>query len=180
MRRFFRAQLVLPTGVLALMIIWVYCLPAIASSALPMTVAIRTGPQTQTTTGYISCLGARAIIKRRYEPIVHVTAAAALGVSQSRFALPYHVIGSETGSVEIDPLDSQLPTYTGRFASWVSDSSDRRGFFAHADTFTIVAKGSDGSTLIFDETLHIAMDAEGNLTTTFDGPTCQGLSARTR
>jgi hypothetical protein len=87
------------------------------------------------------------------------------------FIPPYHVTGTFTGTFVAVPDDPALPTFAGHFTQWFGENanpSTHEGTF----TFTIIGKGTDGSTLKFHETAHFLVTPTG-ATVEFDRPTCR-------
>ena len=82
-----------------------------------------------------------------------------------------HVTGTATGTVEIDTIDPALPDYTGRFTQWFGENANSKNF-AGTFTFTVRLRGSDGSRLVFHETAHFTVNANGEVTIEFDNARC--------
>ena len=71
------------------------------------------------------------------------------------------------------PLDGTGPTYTGNF--WFSDTESIRAIRSgallveqDADFDHVVARGSDGSRVLFDFHAHFTVNANGELTAEFE------------
>lgn len=79
----------------------------------------------------------------------------------------YHLTGTLAGSFTAVADDV---TYTGRFAQWFGENSNRKSFAA-TFTFHVVGTGSDGTTVNFQETGHYSVSAKG-LVITFDKTKC--------
>lgn len=81
-----------------------------------------------------------------------------------------HFTHTENGQVTLVPVDSSLPTYTGRVTFWVGGNSNPN---TDGVTFTLnlQLEGSDGSTLKVHETFHLTV-VDGNLVRQFDKITC--------
>jgi hypothetical protein len=107
--------------------------------------------------------------------VFHVTAA---GIddqgtpdpSDDVFIPPFHVNGTFHGTVEAVPDDSSLPTFTGHYNSRFMENFNTRNHVGNF-TFTVIAQGSDGSTVKFHEVGHFRVTPSG-ATTEFDKPTC--------
>jgi hypothetical protein len=54
---------------------------------------------------------------------------------------------------------------------WFGENSNQKTFNG-TFTFTVIATGSDGSTLKFHETAHITVNANDEVTVEFDRPSC--------
>src|SRR5262245_16934694 len=108
------------------------------------------------------CTGDPAEITTVVNAVLHVTEFAN-GTS--------HVTGTATGTAEIDTLDPALPDYTGRFTQWFGENVNSKND-AGSFTFTVRARGSDGSRLLFHETAHFTVNANGELTVEFDTVRC--------
>jgi len=101
--------------------------------------------------------------------VIHITAA---GLDENGEPIPpYHITGTFTGTVTAVPDDPSLPTFTGHFTTWFGENSNQKTFNG-TFTFTVIATGSDGSTLKFHETAHVTVNAQGEVTVEFDRPTC--------
>jgi hypothetical protein len=74
------------------------------------------------------------------------------------------------GTFSAVPDDLLAPTYTGHFHDWGGDSDNRQNTVSHS-TFSVNGRGSDGSHLVFHETMHYSVSASG-VTIWFDKPTC--------
>jgi hypothetical protein len=79
----------------------------------------------------------------------------------------YHLTGTLAGSFTAVVDDV---TYTGRFAQWFGENSNKKSFAA-TFTFHVVGTGSDGSTVNFQETAHFSVSAKG-LVLEFDKAKC--------
>ncbi len=79
--------------------------------------------------------------------------------------------GTQTGSVVAVPLDPTLPTYTGHFTDWFGISENNKNL-VQTSTFSVIATGSDGSTIKINETTHLSTNANGQLVVSFDKPVC--------
>jgi hypothetical protein len=80
----------------------------------------------------------------------------------------YHVTGTTEATFTF-VADTGV-TYTGHFAQWFGENSNQQnaeGTF----TFTVIGRGSDGSTLRFHETAHFSVSASG-ADLTFDKISC--------
>ena len=113
---------------------------------------------TQTFVGVIPCTGALATITLTYNGVFHIN------------SLPggeFWTTFTETGTVSAVPLDSTQPTLTGRFTIWGNFNLNERN---QNSTFTFTVRLSDGS--VFHDTAHFTMNANGEITTSFDKPSC--------
>ena len=113
---------------------------------------------TQTFLGVIPCTGAQATITVTYNGVMHIT------------TLPggeFWVTFTQTGTVTAVPLDPTQPTLTGRFTVWGNQNLNEQN---SNSTFTFTTRLSDGS--VFHDTAHYTMNANGEITTVFDKPSC--------
>lgn len=67
--------------------------------------------------------------------------------------------------------DTGKPTYTGHFTTWFGENDNLRNG-NQLSTFHIHAVGSDGSTIDFQETAVLSVDANQNVRVSFDNPRC--------
>jgi hypothetical protein len=74
---------------------------------------------------------------------------------------------TETGTFVAVPVDPTQPTLTGRFTVWGNFNLNERN---QNSTFTFTVRASDGT--VFHETAHFTMNANGEITTLFDKPSC--------
>ena len=76
-----------------------------------------------------------------------------------------------TGTFSFAPLAGGNVTYSGRFTIWDGENINLQNYTA---TFTqiIHGTGSDGSTVNFHEVAHVTVAPSGDVTITFDKPTC--------
>jgi hypothetical protein len=77
----------------------------------------------------------------------------------------YWVTGTETGKVTL--VDENDVTYTGHITLWFGSNWNEKNE-NNTFTFSLVLKGSDGSTLIAHEVQHFAVNAIGVVTVDFD------------
>jgi hypothetical protein len=77
----------------------------------------------------------------------------------------YWVTGTETGTVTL--VDSNNVTYTGHLTTWFGSNWNRQNQ-NNTFTFTIKLVGSDGSTITAHEVQHFTMNANGDITSSFD------------
>jgi hypothetical protein len=106
----------------------------------------------------IPCTGAPATITITYNGVFHIN------------SLPggeFWTTFTQTGTFTAVPLDSTQPTLTGRFTVWGNFNLNERN---QNSTFTFTVRASDGT--VFHETAHFTMNANGEITTSFDKPTC--------
>src|SRR6266566_2546561 len=106
----------------------------------------------------IPCTGAPATITVTYNGVFHIN------------SLPggeFWTTFTQTGTVSAVPLDPTQPTLTGRFTIWGNFNLNERN---QNTTFTFTVRLSDGS--VFHDTAHFTMNANGEITTTFDKPSC--------
>jgi hypothetical protein len=106
----------------------------------------------------IPCTGEPATITITYNGVFHIN------------SLPggeYWTTFTQTGTFTAVPLDSTQPTLTGRFTIWGNFNLNERN---QNTTFTFTVRASDGS--VFHDTAHFTMNANGEITTSFDKPTC--------
>lgn len=99
--------------------------------------------------------------------VFHVTAA---GIEGEDLIAPYHLTGTFTGSFSAVPSDGTGPTFSGHFTQWFGENaniSSANGTF----TFSVKGRGSDGSTIRFNEVAHFGVSATG-VTLEFDKPRC--------
>jgi hypothetical protein len=148
------------------------------ASAKPVTVTFHEKKEVFTFHDVIPCIGSGeelATITTTENGVFHVTAA---GIddqgtpdpSDDVFIPPYHVTGTFTGTFVAVPDDPSLPTFTGHFTQWFGENSNKKNFTA-TFTFTVIGRGSDGSTIKFHETAHITVTPNG-ATVEFDKPSC--------
>ncbi len=110
----------------------------------------------------VPCVGDPATITLTYNGVFH------FNVNK---AGDFWGTGTQTGSVVAVPLDTSLPTYTGHFTTWFGISENNRNS-VQTDTFSVIAYGSDGSVIKFNETQHITLNANGDVVVAFDKPVC--------
>ncbi|MDP9318400.1 MAG: hypothetical protein M3O94_04865 [Actinomycetota bacterium] len=103
-------------------------------------------------------LGARTLV---YSDVFHGT----INKNGSWFT------GTVHGTVSFVPTDPALPTYAGHFTTWFGDENNRKNEVEHS-TFSVEAKGSDGSKVTFHDTAHASTNANGVVTVTFDKARC--------
>jgi hypothetical protein len=142
------------------------------AQAQPVTVTVHEHKATETFTEVFPCIGngqELATITTVENGVIHVTAAA-LGPNDELIP-PYHITGTFTGTFTAVPQNPSLPTFTGHFTTWFGENSNQKTFNG-TFTFTIIATGSDGSTLKFHETAHVTVNAQGEVTVEFDRPSC--------
>jgi hypothetical protein len=84
---------------------------------------------------------------------------------------PFHITGTLTGTVEAFPQESSQPSFAGHFTQWFGFNSNR-STAAGTFTFTVIARGSDGSRVTFHETAHFSVTPNGQVLE-FDKPRCQ-------
>jgi len=87
----------------------------------------------------------------------------------------YWVTGTEAGKVTI--VDANHVTYTGQFTTWFGSNWNRQNQ-NNTFTLTVVLRGTDGTTIRFQEVQHFAVNANGDVTVDFDTPrlTCGGFA----
>ena len=83
----------------------------------------------------------------------------------------FHVTGTATGKAFIDTLDPTLPDYSGHFTQWFGENLNTKSHEG-SFTFSVHAKGTDGSRLHFHETAHFTINANGDVTVEFDKVSC--------
>jgi len=106
----------------------------------------------------IPCTGAPATITITYNGVAHIN------------SLPggeFWATFTATGTFTAVPFDPTQPTLTGRFTFWDNFNLNERN---QNSTLTFTVRASDGS--IFHETAHFTMNANGEITTSFDKPSC--------
>jgi hypothetical protein len=108
------------------------------------------------------CTGDPATISITFNDVFHITEFANGTV---------HVTGTTTGTFLIDTIAPSKPDFSGHFTSWFGFNGNNKNV-AGTFTFTVVGKGTDGSTLTFHETAHFTLNANGEVTVDFDRPTC--------
>jgi len=133
-------------------------LPAQAA-ATSQTLTIHNG--TDTFVDVNPCTGDPATITITFNAVMHLTFLESGAV---------HGTETQTGTFQLVPIDSSLPSFTGRFTEWDGFNANSRNFSA-TFTFHIIGKGSDGSTLRFHEVAHFSVSASG-MTVEFDRPRC--------
>ena len=104
------------------------------------------------------CTGAPVTITVTYNGVFHIN------------SLPggeFWTTFTQTGTVTAVPFDSTQPTLTGRFTVWGNFNLNERN---QNSTFTFTVRLSDGT--VFHDTMHFTMNANGEITTSFDKPTC--------
>lgn len=143
-----------------------------AALAKPVTLTFHEHKLADTFRDVIPCLdgGAPATISTVENGVLHITAA---GLDRHGNPLPpYHLTGTFTGTFTAVPDDSSLPTFTGHFTNWFGENSNRSGVVVDTDTFTVIAQGSDGSTLKFHDVAHLTVGPGGTIRVALDKPTC--------
>ena len=73
--------------------------------------------------------------------------------------------GTETGTITL--LDGNNVTYTGHLATWFGSNWNERNQ-NNTFTFILMLQGSDGSTITAHEVQHLAVNANGDVTVSFD------------
>jgi len=127
-----------------------------AARAISSTQTFHDATQVMVTT--IPCTGAPATVTLTYNGVFHIN------------SLPggeFWTTFTETGTVVAVPADPTQPTLTGRFTVWGNFNLNERN---SNSTFTFTVRLSDGS--VFHETQHFTMNANGEITTSFDKPSC--------
>ena len=76
-----------------------------------------------------------------------------------------------TGTFSFAPLAGGNVTYSGRFTTWDGENINLQNYAATV-TQIIHGTGSDGSTFNFHEVAHVTVAPSGDVTITFDKPTC--------
>jgi hypothetical protein len=141
--------------------------------AKPVTITEHEHRVTSTFHDVIPCVGSGeelGTITTTENGVFHLTAA---GLDADGNPIPpYHVTGTFTGTFIAVPDDSSLPTYTGRFTQWFGENSNSSGVLIDTDTFHVIGRGSDGSTIKFHETFHVTVSSDGDVTVVFDKPRC--------
>jgi hypothetical protein len=102
------------------------------------------------------CFVAVGDLTEVFEAEAHALAA---GIDEEgNFVAPMHVEKTVTESVEFDAYDPALPDYTGHSTVHLTNFEDspNAGF-----TNTVTLTGTDGSHLIFHETVHILVKSTG-------------------
>ena len=113
---------------------------------------------TQVIFDVIPCTTIPAAITITYNGVFHIN------------SLPYGEFWTtftQTGTFSAVPLDPTQRTATGRFTIWGNFNMNERNLNS---TFTFTARADDGS--VFHDTAHFTMNANGEVTTIFDKPTC--------
>jgi hypothetical protein len=107
------------------------------ASAEAVTETIVLHDVTETLQDVNPCTGDVITVTSTYNAVVHYTVDPVGGI---------HATGTSAGTYEVIPIDSGLPTYDGRFATWFgqSSSSNSDGVWV---TINVKLRGSDGSTL---------------------------------
>ncbi|HKC90361.1 MAG TPA: hypothetical protein VKE23_03430 [Candidatus Limnocylindria bacterium] len=113
---------------------------------------------TVTLVDVIPCTGAPATITLTYNGVFHITT-----LPGGELWLTF----TQTGTVTAVPLDPTQPTLTGRFTVWGNQNLNEQN---SNSTFTFTTRLSDGS--VFHDTAHYTMNANGEITTVFDKPSC--------
>ncbi len=113
---------------------------------------------TETFVDVIPCTGAPATITVKYNGVFHINS-----LPGGEFWLTF----TQTGTVTAVPLDPTQPTLTGRFTIWGNFNLNERN---ENTTFTFTVRLSDGS--VFHDIAHYTMNANGEITTSFDKPIC--------
>ncbi len=160
--------------VVVLAVLFLGVMAGSAQASKPITMTFHEKNATETFHDVIPCMG-EGTITTTENGVFHVTAA---GIDDQgtpdpeddQFIPPYHVTGTFTGTVVAVPDDPSLPTFTGHFTQWFGENSNTKNFAA-TFTFTVIGRGSDGSTLKFHETAHFSVSAQG-ATLEFDKLRC--------
>ena len=113
---------------------------------------------TDTFVDVIPCTGAPATITVTYNGVFHINS-----LPGGEFWMTF----TQTGTVSAVPLDATQPTLTGRFTIWGNFNLNERN---QNTTFTFTVRLSDGS--VFHDTAHFTMNANGEITTSFENPSC--------
>ncbi len=158
---------------MALVVVMLVLGLAPAASAKPVTLTFHEHRMATTFHDVIPCLGdggAPATISTVENGVFHITAA---GFDKHGNPIPpYHLTGTFTGKFTAVPDDAGLPTYAGHFTIWFGENSNRSGVVTDTDTFTVIARGSDGSVIKFHETEHLTVARDGSVSVAFDKPLC--------
>jgi hypothetical protein len=104
------------------------------------------------------CTGAPVTITVTYNGVFHIN------------SLPggeFWTTFTQTGTFTAVPLDLTQPTLTGRFTVWGNFNLNERN---QNSTFTFTERLSDGT--VFHDTAHYTMNANGEITSSFDKPSC--------
>jgi hypothetical protein len=112
------------------------------------------------------CTTETGIVTITYNGVAHgtvLTSGVGAGTGWSTF--------TATGTFSFAPLAGGNVTYSGRFTTWDGENINLQNYAA---TFTqiIHGTGSDGSTVNFHEVAHVTVAPSGDVTITFDKPTC--------
>jgi hypothetical protein len=113
---------------------------------------------TQVIVDVIPCTGTPATITIVYNGVFHIN------------SLPggeFWTTFTQTGTFTAVPFDSTQPTLTGRFTVWGNFNLNEQN---QNSTFTFTVRASDGT--VFHDTAHFTMNANGEITTMFDKPSC--------
>jgi hypothetical protein len=112
------------------------------------------------------CASETGIVTITYNGVAHGTVlTSGVGAGTGWFTF------TATGTFSFAPLAGGNVTYSGRFTTWDGENINLQNYTA---TFTqiIHGTGSDGSTVNFHEVAHVTVAPSGNVTITFDRPTC--------
>jgi hypothetical protein len=151
-------KLILALGLVALL---TFAAGASAHGGKPITFTERMHNVTDTFADVNPCTGDPTTVTIVNNGVLHVTEFADGHV---------HVTGTFTGTVAIDTTDPSKPDYSGRFTQWFGENRNvntENGTF----TFSVRARGTDGSRLQFHETAHF-LAVGGDLQVEFDKMRC--------
>jgi len=113
---------------------------------------------TQVMIDVIPCTGEPATITLTYNGVFHINS-----LPGGEFWLTF----TQTGTFVAVPDDPTQATLTGRFTVWGNFNLNERN---QNSTFTFTVRASDGT--VFHDTAHFTMNANGEVTTMFDKPSC--------
>ena len=112
------------------------------------------------------CTTETGIVTITYDGVAHGTVlTSGVGAGTGWFTF------TATGTFAFEPLAGGNVSYSGRFTIWDGQNINLQNYAA---TFTQIvhATGSDGSTFNFHEVAHVTVAPSGDVTISFDKPTC--------
>ena len=112
----------------------------------------------------VNCLGVVGTTTVTYRETLHVTEGP---------DIPFHYSVHQTGTVAFVPNDPAGVVYTGHFSYDLEfNTTGPTNTEVGSERLMVKSTGSDGSTLWFRSVVHQTLNAENELTTSFDRSSC--------
>jgi hypothetical protein len=133
-----------------------------SAHAEPVTIITHAG--SQVFDNDVNCLGVVGTTTLTYKEALHVTEGP---------YIPFHYNVHQTGTVTFVPNDPAAVVYTGRFSYDLEfNTTGPTSLEVGSERLMVKSTGSDGSTLWFRSVAHETLNAEHELTTSFDRSSC--------